>query len=156
MDLRTKICLWVIVIGMAYFLLYSVAYAVVGGESVRGKVYEDAATGWRTYHLDSGKEVGRGEFIYMGVHSIVLWVSVAAVMLAMLTLAKDRIADSMQSAAVRGRTFCTVLAVVIGIFTGGMTFLYVRDFIDHFENPVSMQSNPAPPQSTHSSPPSSP
>jgi hypothetical protein len=155
MDLRTKICLWVIVIGMAYFLVYSVAYAVVGGESVRGKIYEDPATGDRTYYLDSGKDVGRGEFIYMGIHSIVLWVTVAAVMLSMLTLAKDRIADSMQSAAMRGRTFCTVLAVVIGIFAGGMTFLSIRDFIGHFENPDPVQSNQAT-QSNHQPPPSGP
>ena len=141
MDLRTKICLWVIVIGMANFLAYTIGYTVIGGESVRGKVYDDPATGRRTYELDNGQEVSRGIFIYMGVHSIVLWVSVAAVMLAMLTLAKDRIADSMQSAAMRGRTFCTVLAVVIGLFTGGMIFQFIHTFVDHFQHPIVRQVN---------------
>ncbi|MBN1553426.1 MAG: hypothetical protein JXA11_01680 [Phycisphaerae bacterium] len=151
MDLRTKICLWVIVIGMANFLAYTIGYTVVGGESVRGKVYEDRAGGERTYELDNGQAVGRGVFIYMGVHSIVLWISVAAVMLAMLTLAKDRIADSMQSAAVRGRTFCTVLAVVIGVFTGGMIFQFIHTFVDHFQHPIvrpadqTTPPNPLPP-----------
>ena len=140
MDLRTKICLWVIVIGMANFLAYVVGYSVVGGESVRGKIYEDPATGEHTYYLDSGQEVGRGTFIYMGIHSIVLWVCVAAIMLAMLTLAKDRIADSMRSAAMRGRTFCTVLAVVIGIFTGGMTFQFIHTFVEHFQHPISLDT----------------
>lgn len=141
MDLRTKICLWVIVIGMANFLAYSVGYVVIDGESVRGKVYEDTATGQRTYYLDKGQEVGHAAFVYMGIHSISIWVTVAAIMLAMLTLAKDRISDSMRSAAMRGRTFCTILAVLIGIFTGGMTFLYTREFINHFQHPIPMQSN---------------
>jgi hypothetical protein len=141
MDLRTKICLWVIVIGMANFLAYTIGYTVVGGESVRGKVYEDPATGRRTYELDNGQRVHRDTFIYMGIHSIVLWLSVAAVMLAMLTLAKDRIADSMQSAAMRGRTFCTVLAVVIGIFIGGMTFQFIHTFVDHFQHPLVQEAD---------------
>lgn len=139
MDLRTKICIWVIILGMVNFLAYAVAYAVVGGESVRGKVYEDPQTGRRVYYLDSGKEVGHDAFLYMGIHSITIWVTVAAIMLSMLTLAKDRVADSMQSAAMRGRTFCTVMAVLIGFCTAGLTFLYVREFIEHFEHPLPLQ-----------------
>lgn len=152
MDLRTKICLWIIVIGMANFLAYAIGYTVVGGESVRGKVYEDPATGKRTYNLDSGQEVHRDTFVYMGVHSILLWVSVAAVMLAMLTLAKDRIADSMQSAAMRGRTLCTVLAVVIGIFTGGMIFQFVHTFVDHFQHPIVQQADQTTQPTSHTHP----
>jgi len=137
MDLKTKICIWVILIGMVNFLGYTVAYAVVGGESVRGRVYEESATGARRYFLDSGQEVGKPEFVYMGIHSITIWPTVAAVMLAMLTLAKDRIADSMRSAMVRGRTFCTVLAVVIAICTAGLTFRFVHEFSTHLRHPIA-------------------
>ena len=140
MDFRTKLCLWVIIVGMANFLAYTVGYTIIGGESVRGKLYEDEQTGERTYFLDSGVEVNRGAFIYIGIHSISIWVSVAAVMLSMLTLAKDRIADSMRSAAMRGRTFCTVLAVLIGICTAGLTFQFIREFIVHFDHPLKASS----------------
>ncbi|MBN1943011.1 MAG: hypothetical protein JW849_06930 [Phycisphaerae bacterium] len=153
MDLRTKICFWVIVLGMANFLAYVVGYTVVGGESVRGKVYEDPADGTRIYKLDSEQEVGRGTFIYMGVHSIALWVSVAAVMLAMLTLAKDRIADSMQSAAMRGRTFCTVMAVLIGICTAGITFQFIHTFVDHFQHPIVLDAQTTQPNHSPSTGP---
>ncbi len=153
MDLRTKICLWIVLLGMVNFLAYTIGYTVVGGESVRGKCYEDAE-GNRRYFLDSGKEVQRGEFVYIGIHSITIWVTVAAIMLAMLTLAKDRIADSMQSAAMRGRTFCTTMAVLIGICTAGLAFQFVREFIDHFKNPLKTppaMSQPAEPG--HKTPP---
>lgn len=119
----------------------TIGYTVVGGESVRGKVYEDPVTAKRTYELDNGQRVHRDTFIYIGIHSIFLWVSVAAVMLAMLTLAKDRIADSMQSAALRGRTFCTVLAVVIAICVAGITFQFVHTFVDHFQHPIVLETN---------------
>ena len=62
-------------------------------------------------------------------------VSVIVAMLAMLTLAKDRIADSMQHGLIRGRTLCTVAAVLIAISMAGLTFLFIRQFVDHFENP---------------------
>ncbi len=135
---------------MVNFLAYTVGYTIVGGESVRGKLYEDEVTGQRTYFLDSGQEVGRGAFLYIGIHSISIWITVAAIMLSMLTLAKDRITDSMQSAAMRGRTLCTVLAVLIGICTAGLTFQFIRQFVDHFEHPqktpsVQTPSEPLPP-----------
>jgi hypothetical protein len=57
-------------------------------------------------------------------------------MLSMLTLAKDNIADSLKSAAMRGRTLCTVLAVLIGICTGVQTFRFIDQFSDHFNHPV--------------------
>jgi hypothetical protein len=137
MDLRTKICIWIIVLGMVNFLAYTIGYTIVGGESVRGKLYEDRVTGEQTYYLDSGQEVGRDAFVYIGIHSISIWITVAAIMLSMLTLAKDRITDSMQSAAMRGRTLCTVLAVAIGICTAGLTFQFIHTFVDHFRHPLS-------------------
>ena len=136
MELKTKICLLLILVGLANLFAYTVAYSVVGGESVRGKISEDPDTGERRYFLDQGDEVTRGEFVYMGIHSISVWVAIGAIMLSMLTLAKDNIADSLKSAAMRGRTLCTVLAVVIGISIGGMTFRFIDQFSNHFKHPV--------------------
>ena len=147
MDFRTRICLLIIAIGMANFLAYTIGYTVVGGESVRGRIYEVKGTGERHYkldshELDSDKEVSRNKFVYIGIHSISIWVTVAAVMLAMLTIAKDRIADSMRDAAMRGRTFCTILAIVVLVSMTGLTFLFVREFVIQFENPKIVNSWP--------------
>jgi len=142
MDFRTRICLLIIAIGMANFLAYTIGYTVVGGESVRGHVYEVKGSGAFHYELDSDKEVSRTKFIYIGIHSISIWVTVAAVMLAMLTMAKDRIADSMRDAAMRGRTFCTILAIVVLVSMTGLTFLFVREFVIQFEKPTIVNSWP--------------
>ena len=144
MDLRTKICIWIIAIGMVNFLAFTIGYSIVGGESIRGKITVDA-NGDRGYYLDSGKKVSHGVFLYSGIHSISIWLSVAAIMLSMLTLAKDRIVDSMHAAVVRGRTFCTVVAVLIGITCGGLTFLFIREFVNHYENRIPAQvESPSP------------
>lgn len=150
MDIRTKICIWIIIIGMVNFLAYTISYSIVGGESVRGQIekIENSNGVEFKYYLDSGMEVPRGEFIYMGIHSISIWITVGAIMLSMLTLAKDRISDSMRDAMMRGRTFCTVLAVVIGICTAGLALQFVRQFVDHFEHPIIVDSQPASPSPT--------
>jgi hypothetical protein len=141
MDLRTRICLWVILIGMANFLAYTIGYTIIGGESVRGRIELNEQTGERTYYLDTGQQVAPAAFIYIGIHSISIWLTVMAIMFALLTLAKDRIADSMKSAAMRGRTFCTVLAVLIGICTAGLMFQFIHEFVDHFSHPQIVQGD---------------
>lgn len=136
MDLRTKICIWVILIGIGNFFAYTVGYTILGGEAVRGKVYYVEPDDQHRYYLDSGKEVSGDEFLYSGLHSISIWLTVAAIMMAMLTLAKDRIVDSMHEAVVRGRTLCTVLAVAIGFCTAGLMFQFIREFVQHYEDPI--------------------
>ena len=145
LDLRTKICIWIIIVGMLNFLSYTIGYTIVGGEAIRGKIYVNPENGKRSYYLDGGQKVSDGAFIYSGVHSISIWVTVGAIMMAMLTLAKDRISDSLREAMMRGRTFCTVLAVLIGICTAGLTFQFIHEFVDHFQHPQQMivDSHPA-------------
>ena len=126
MDRRTRICIWVIVLGLLNFLAYTVLYVFINGEAVNGWV--DVHVGTRHYYLQSGTEVSHGVFLYSGVHSISIWVTVAAVMLAMLTLAKDRIISSMHAAVVRGRTFITILATIITLTTALATVYFVLIF----------------------------
>jgi hypothetical protein len=133
MDRRTKICIWVILIGLANFLAYSIAYTFIGGEAVNGSVVLDH--GKYRYYLQSEIEVSRATFIYSGVHSISIWVTVAAIMLAMLTLAKERIASSMRSTIIRGRTLITVLATVISLATTVITIWFVLQFAHRLQVP---------------------
>ena len=65
-------------------------------------------------------------------------------MLAMLTLAKERIASSMRVTIIRGRTLMTVLATVITITTVSLTIISTLRFIDKFRKP----DPPQPPVAT--------
>jgi len=135
MDRKTKICLWIILLGLLNFFAYTLLYVFIGGEAVNGHV---AQVGGRLHYvLQSGREVSRATFIYSGIHSISVCVTVAAVMLAMLTLAKDRIVSSMHRAVVRGRTFFTILATIIAFATILITIWFIMQFCRNLSQPVT-------------------
>lgn len=143
MDRKTKICIWLILIGLGNFLAYTIMYMFLGGEAVNGWV-RIGPEGQSVYYLTSGRPVSQGEFIYSGVHSITIWPTVAAVMLAMLTLAKDRIVSSMHSTVVHGRTFITVLATIIAFSLTVITIWFVLRFSHKLAHPVMTQDMPVP------------
>ena len=103
---RTRICIWIILLGLGNFLAYVILYWFFWGEAVHGRV--EIHDGTMLYFLQSRQPVSRGVFIYSGVHSISIAPTVGAIMLAMLTLAKERITSSMRSTIVRGRTMITI------------------------------------------------
>jgi len=127
MDKKTKICLWIILIGLANFLGYTMLYMFLGGEAVNGRV-EVGVGGQLAYYLTDDRQVSRAEFLYSGVHSITIWPTMAAILLAMLTLAKNHIVVSMRSSIVRGRTFITVLATIIAFSTAVITIWFLLKF----------------------------
>ncbi|MCY2929364.1 MAG: hypothetical protein NTV86_07680 [Planctomycetota bacterium] len=115
MDRRSRICIWVISLGLVNFLAFTLIYMYVGGEAVNGRV-EVQGNKIRYYIITPSQrphQVSNGVFWYSGIHSISIWPTVGAILLAMLTLAKDRVIDSMHSTVVRGRTFLTILATII-------------------------------------------
>ncbi|NQU75037.1 MAG: hypothetical protein HQ546_01840 [Planctomycetes bacterium] len=146
MDRRTRICLWVILLGLANFVAYVIGYAFIGengGDAMNGKVVRDAANPG-LWHYTIGRdgnlyEVGRVEWIYSAVHSISIWPTMGAVLLAMLTLAKDRIVSSMHSTLVRGRTFMTIIATLIGFIAVVMTVWFVLHMVKCLTNPAVEQ-----------------
>lgn len=139
MDRKTKICIWIILIGLANFMAYTIFYVFLGGEAVSGWVVLDQ-TGHRQFYLQSGQQVSYAEFLYSGIHSISIWITVAAVMLAMLTLAKDRIVSSMHAAVVHGRTFITILATIIAFTVAIITIWFILQFASRLNNPVTESS----------------
>ena len=131
-DRKTRIAVWVITLGLMNFLGWSVGYLLIGGEAVHGAVRK-APDGDRNYYLRSYAQedvrVSKATFLYSGVHSISIWPTVAAVMLSMLTLAKDRIVSSMHATIVRGQTFITVLATIIVLMVALATILFIGKFV---------------------------
>jgi heme/copper-type cytochrome/quinol oxidase subunit 2 len=82
-------------------------------------------------------------YIYSGVHSVTIWVTVGAVMLAMLTLAKERIVSSMRTTIVRGRTLITILATIITLTVTVITLWFVLQFARRFTGPPTATTAPA-------------
>jgi heme/copper-type cytochrome/quinol oxidase subunit 2 len=126
-------------VGLANFMVYTVLYVFIGGEAVNGDVIH-APDGSLTYELQSGIQsdrvvVSRAVFIYSGIHSITIWPTVGAILLAMLTLAKDRIVSSMRSSIVRGRTMITILATIITLIILVMTFWFILHFANCLAHP---------------------
>jgi hypothetical protein len=146
MNRRTKICLWVIVLGLANFLAYSVVYFSLRGEAIHGQIKREALPGGDKLHYyllgregpQDVTEVTRGVWIYSAVHSTTIPVTVAAVLLAMLTLAKDRIVSSMRSSTVRGRAFITLLALVVGVTSIVWMIWFLRVIIGHLLEPLPL------------------
>ncbi|KPK81272.1 MAG: hypothetical protein AMJ81_10700 [Phycisphaerae bacterium SM23_33] len=143
MNRRTKICLWVIVLGLANFLAYSVAYFSLPGEAIHGHISREPSPGADRLHyylLNKGGdvEVTWRVWIYSAVHSSTIPVTVAAVLLAMLTVAKDRIVSSMRSSAVRGREFITLLAMVVGATSIVWMAWFLRVIIGHLLEPLPL------------------
>jgi len=142
MDKRTKICIWIILIGLGNFLIYTILYMFISGEAATGHLDKVRSTGEIRYLLNSGHTVSRWVYIYSGIHSISIWTTVGAVMLAMLTLAKERIASAMRATIVRGRTLITILATIITLIVIVMTIWFTLQFVHGFFEPNLI--NPAP------------
>jgi len=153
-DRKTRICIWVILIGLLNFLVYVLLYLWFDGEAVNGSVARAADGSLRCFlrsPRDEAVPVSLAVYLYSGIHSISIWLTVGAVMLAMLTLAKDRIVSSMHSAVVRGRTFITVLATIITLIVIAMTILFTLRFVSRFVH-ARPTSGPSPQVTTRSWP----
>jgi len=144
MDLRTRICIWVIVLGLANFVAFSLLYVFIGGDAINGYVIQNADGSLR-YELQSGQVISRAVFIYSGIHSITIWPTVGAIMLAMLTLAKERIVSSMRSSIIRGRTMITILATIITLIILVMTVWFILHFAGRLTYPRTPQEPAAAP-----------
>lgn len=138
MHRQTRICLWVILIGLGNFMAFVIGYSYLYGEALHGWVEQWGPETYRFFlqsDPDERREVSRTVFIYSGIHSISIWLTVGAVMLAMLTLAKERIASSMRVTIIRGRTLLTILATVITITICVATAVATRNFVQNFTQP---------------------
>jgi hypothetical protein len=145
-DKQTRICIWIILIGLGNFLVYTVLYMFIGpGEAANGhiNIYNN---GQAVYVLHTGEMVSRAVYIYSGIHSISIWPTVGAVMLAMLTLAKERISSSMRRTIIRGRTLITILATIITLIMVVFTLWFTLQFIRSFRHPRMIDTPPPAPQ----------
>lgn len=139
---RNLLCIWLIGIGLANYVVYGITYAWLEGDAKNGEIQASQAPGGGlhlTYyvaghfirHGATGKlhEVTRGQWIYSYVHSISLWGTHAMILLAMLTLARPHIAATMRYSTVSGATFVTISATLIVVIFGAATTWFLLEFL---------------------------
>ncbi len=146
MDRRTRICLWVIALGLTNFAAYIVGYTYVGaggGDAMNGKVIREIANPFQRHYyvgrMGNLCEVSPSIWAYSAVHSISIPGTFAAVMLSMLTLAKDRIITAVKPTVTRGRMVLTLVAGLILLLAVAMTALFVGHTIRCLTSPPLRQ-----------------
>lgn len=130
---RNRALLWIIALGLANFVLYTLTYWYLGGDAANGYVEQSQ------YHLrghfiwalagKSSGPVSRGIWLYSYIHSISIWPTIAAVLVSMLVLARPHIIATMKSdAPIRGNLYVAICITVIVLVTGASTLFFVFDF----------------------------
>jgi hypothetical protein len=125
----------VIIIGLTNCLIYTVVYAYIGGDAKNGEITEDGRYTVRGHYLrgQEGRatEVSAAAWVYSYLHSISIWPTQAAVLIAMLVLARPHIIATMkEDGFVSGPTFVTVSIAFIVLVVGISTLWFVLDFMN--------------------------
>ncbi|MCP4245991.1 MAG: hypothetical protein GY778_02985 [bacterium] len=131
---RNRILLWIIVLGLANFVVYAVMYWYLQGDAKNGS-FRDGAFYVRGHFVHGAegveRSVGKGTWVYSFVHSISIWPTMGAVLIAMFILARPHIIATMKTdARLTGSTFVTVCITVISLVTGVSTFYFILSFIE--------------------------
>lgn len=137
MNRRTRniICLWLIFLGLANFVSYTVVYGYIGGDAKNGYI-KDGQYYVRGHfiHLSNNLEgadtqVSRGTWIYSYLHSISIMPTMATIVLSTLILARPHIIATMKEGFIGGQTLITIFATVVVLIVGAITTWFVLDFI---------------------------
>jgi hypothetical protein len=139
---RNFLCIWLIGIGLANYLVYGITYAWLEGDAKNGAIQvtqtpvggQDLTyfvAGHFIRHGAQGKlhQVTRSQWIYSYIHSISLWATHAVILLAMLTLARPHIAATMRHSRLTGAAFVTVAATLIVVIFGAATTWFILEFL---------------------------
>ncbi len=130
---RIRLCVWLIILGISNFILYAIIYAIIGGDAPNGEINEAGHHFVRGHFIHATQgfecEVSRWVWIYSYIHSITIWPSIAAVLLAMLTLARPHILATYQRGIMKGSTLVTVMATVIVLVTSMIMLVFIMEFV---------------------------
>lgn len=138
---RNKICLRIIYIGLLNFLVYTLLYAVLGGDAHNGEVRRIVGDegGPRTVYVLRGhfmhslegrtREVSREAWVYSYLHSISVLITSGAVVLSMLILARPHIIATMRDSLIKGSTFVAAFGTVVTLITSAAVVVFTWDMI---------------------------
>jgi hypothetical protein len=136
---RNQICIALMALGALNMLAYPVVYAFLGGDAHNGRREVVHSEGGETrtryfirgHHLQSlaGREtpVSRATWLFSYAHSISLLMTNAAMLIAMLILARPHIVATMRNSWIRGETFVRMLAGGVAAVTLTVIVFFVWD-----------------------------
>ncbi len=134
---RNLICIWIIFLGLANFVSYTVIYGYIGGDAKNGMI-KDGKYYVRGHFLRDLRgrdtEVSRDVWIYSYIHSISIWPTVAAVLISTLIMAQPHIIATMKEGFIRGQTLITIFITVVIFLVSVMTIWFILDFIGELSN----------------------
>ena len=131
---RNKLCIWIIIFGLLNCLVYTVIYAYIGGDAKNGEITPDGRYMLRGHFIRSHEgrstEVARPVGIYSYIHSTSIWPSLAAVLIAMLILARPHIIATMkEDSLLSGPVFVTVAITIVVLVVAVSTLWFILDFM---------------------------
>ncbi len=132
MNRRTRnlICIWIIFLGLANFICYTISYSYIGGDAQNGHI-EDGRYYVRGHFIRDihgrDTEVSRGVWIYSAIHSITIWPTIAMVVLSTLVMARPHIIATMKEGFVSGQTLITIFSTVVILLVGAVTLWFILD-----------------------------
>lgn len=138
---RNQICIAIIALGLANYLVYTLSYAALGGDAHNGRrelVEQPDGTRQAVYivrghhmrHLEGLEtEVGRTAWIYSYVHSITVPLTSGALIISMLVLARPHIIATMRGGWISGQTFVTAFGTIVILITSAMALLFTWHFV---------------------------
>ncbi len=129
---KTKVCVWLIVLGLGNFLAYGIGYAIIGGDAPNGGVREDRyfVRGHFIHYLSGQEqEVSRNVWIYSYIHSISIWPSIAIILLPLFALARPYIIATYQNGMFNGSTLVTAISTLVVFIMGIFTITFTVEFI---------------------------
>ena len=138
---RNQVCIAIMALGAANFLLYTLVYAGLGGDARNGhrEVVQQADGSTRAVYYVRGhflrslagreREVSASWWIYSYLHSISVPVTSAAMIISLLVLARPHIIATMRDGFVSGRTFVAALGTVVVLVTVFTVTLFAWDFV---------------------------
>lgn len=133
---RNQICIAIITLGLANYLVYTLTYAALGGDAHNGQItvveHGDGTRELVHYvrghfiHSLSGYErpVSRAAWIYSYLHSISLPLTSAAMLISMLVLARPHILATMRGGWISGQTLVTAFGTIVILIAVGTAALF--------------------------------
>ncbi len=139
---RNQICIGVIALGLANFVVYTLTYAALGGDAQNGRLeVVTQSDGSRIHrHMVRGhfihslvgaeRVVSRGTWIYSFVHSISVPLTSGAMIISMLILARPHILATMRGGWISGQTFVIAFGTIVVLASLGLAMQFTWNFVD--------------------------
>jgi hypothetical protein len=138
---RNKLCIAVIALGALNFIVYTILYAVLGGDAHNGERSVVITPGGeqqvvytvRGHFLRSlagqASVVSRSAWLYSYLHSISVLITSGAMIISMLVLARPHIIATMRDGLIRGPAFVFALGAITTLTTAAAVALFVWDLV---------------------------